>query len=244
MSWILSNIIKKTKKNPPICSVIVPAAGNATRMGGLNKMFAELNGIPVLVHTLMALNQCPLVMEIIVVTRGDLIVPVSQLCRDFEIAKVTKVIVGGDERLNSVFAGVEEARSDADIIAIHDGARPFPTLNLLNEVISRGAETGAAAPAVPLVDTIKQAKNGVIEQTVDRSCLWAIQTPQVFDAALIRGALQKAITDNTVLTDDCSAVERLGMKVCLTQGEQTNLKITTPFDLIIGQAILQSREGF
>lgn len=244
MSWSLNKLMKKAKKTYPICSVVVPAAGSATRMEGINKILTTLDGTPILALTLQALEQCPLVTEIIVVTRRDLIVVVSQLCREFQISKATKVIVGGECRLDSVFAGVQEVRSDADLIAIHDGARPFPTQALLHEVFSCGATKGAAAPAVPLVDTIKQAKAGVVEKTIDRSGLWAIQTPQVFEASLIRGALQQAITDNAVLTDDCSAVERLGMKVAITQGEQTNLKITTPFDLMVGLAILQSREGF
>ena len=134
------------------------------------------------------------------------------------------------------------SEEDAELIAIHDGARPLLPADVLEEVLHRAAQTGAAAPAVPITDTVKRSENGLAVETVDRSTLFAVQTPQVFQADLIRAAVQKALEDGEVLTDDCAAVERLGMKVSLTRGSRENLKLTTPFDLIVGEAILDARE--
>ena len=112
---------------------------------------------------------------------------------------------------------------------------------VLNEVVARGWATGAAVPAVPITDTIKREENGQTVETVDREQLRAVQTPQVFEAGLIRAALEKAVQDGESLTDDCAAVERLGMRVSLTAGSRENIKITTPFDLLLGEAILEGR---
>ena len=131
----------------------------------------------------------------------------------------------------SVQNGLQEVRRDAQLIAIHDGARPFLSQQVLMEVLETAAKTGAAAPAVPLVDTIKRVQQQVAVETVDRSTLMAVQTPQVFQADLIRAAIQKAITDGEMLTDDCGAVERMGMKVTMTTGSRENIKITVPSDL-------------
>ena len=201
-------------------------------MEGIDKILEPLGELPVLVRTLQVFQSCDLVHEVIVVTRENLIVPVSQLCRDFMLDKVTKVMVGGAERVLSVRIGVQEARRDAALIAIHDGARPLLSREVLEEV------------AIPMVDTIKRAERGVVVETMDRSSLWAVQTPQVFEASLIRAALEKAVADGETLTDDCAAVERIGMKVSLTRGDRENIKLTTPFDLMVGEAIIRQREGY
>ena len=239
MAGLLS--LFKKKPGPPRCSAVIVAAGSARRMEGIDKMLAELGELPVLVHTLYAFQDCTLVDEIVVVTREDLLVEVGRLCKDFALDKVTKVVVGGAERLHSVQAGLGEVRPEAELIAIHDGARPLASQELLAAAITQAASTGAAAPAVPVTDTLKRAEDGLAVETVDRSALWAVQTPQVFEAGLIRGAIQKAVEDGVALTDDCAAVERLGMKVVLTPGSRENIKITTPFDLLLGEAILEYR---
>ena len=159
-------------------------------MEGIDKILEPLGELPVLVRTLQVFQSCDLVHEVIVVTREDLIVPVSQLCRDFMLDKVTKVMVGGAERVLSVRIGVQEARRDAALIAIHDGARPLLSREVLEEVLKKAAVTGAAARH-PMVDTIKRAERGVVVETMDRSSLWAVQTPQVFEASLIRAALER-----------------------------------------------------
>jgi len=233
---------KRKGKVSPFCSVVVAAAGAASRMEGQDKMLVSIGGIPVLARTLLGLERCPLVNEIIVVTREEKIPVVAGLCKDYLIEKAVKVIVGGETRTQSVYRGVQECSCKAEIIAIHDGARPFVTQQELREVFVKGAQTGAAAPAVPVKDTVKEAENGVVVSTPDRSRLFAIQTPQVFEASLIKAALVRAQEENWSLTDDCALVERLGMKVSLTQGSYENIKITTPIDVALGEAILAWRE--
>lgn len=223
------------------CSVVVVAAGTASRMQGIDKVLAPLGGVPILVRTLRVFQNCPDVSEIVVVTREDLLVEIGRMCKEYLLDKVSKIIVGGSERVLSVRAGLREVDREAQIIAIHDGARPFLTQEVLDQVLHQAAASGAAAPAVPVNDTVKRAENNIVLETVDRSSLWAVQTPQVFQADLIRAAVEKAVADKAPVTDDCSAVERLGMRVVLTVGDRQNIKVTTPFDLMLGEAILTER---
>ena len=201
----------------------------------------ELAGVPVIIHTLRALDNCPRIHEIIVVTREDLLIPVSKLCREYAVDKVAKVVVGGSTRAQSVYFGVREVSKQAALIAIQDGARPLLSQEVLQDVVVAAGKCGAAAPAIPVKDTIKRAENAVVTETPDRRELFAVQTPQVFEADLIRAALYKAVDENLPITDDCSAVERLGMKVTLTQGADDNIKITTPADLVLAEALLAWR---
>lgn len=232
---------RKKKTAPPLCSAVVVAAGSARRMEGIDKILTPLGELPVLVHTLYAFQDCPVIGEVIVVTREDLLVEVSRLCKNFALDKVRKVMVGGAERIHSVQAGLREVDPEAELIAIHDGARPLVTSEVIEEAVAAAARSGAAAPAIPVIDTIKRWEDGLAVETVDRSTLRAVQTPQVFEAGLIRAATQKALEDGELLTDDCGAVERLGKKVTLTQGSRENIKITTPLDLVLGEAILTAR---
>ena len=229
---------KQKKRQEPCCSAVVVAAGSSTRMG-MDKLMLPLDETPVIVYTLRAVQAAPSVGEIILVTREDLIVPMSQLCQDYAISKVAKVVRGGPSRTQSVRLGTLEVSGDAQVIAIHDGARPFVSAEVIERAVAQAMETGAAAPAVPVKDTIKVAHDGVVESTPDRACLFAVQTPQVFESSLIKAALQKALDDGLELTDDCAAVERLGMKVALTRGDERNIKLTTPEDLAVAQAILE-----
>lgn len=238
---ILSRLFSCGKQEKAItCSAIVAAAGRATRMGE-DKILLPLGDTPVILHTLWALESSAYITEIIVVTREDLLVLVSQLCKDAGLRKVKKIVVGGESRTASVLAGVREADPASDLIAIQDGARPLVTKEIIENVILKAADCGAAAPAVPLKDTVKRAINGVVESTPDRSELFAVQTPQVFEHGLILGALEKGIADGVELTDDCAAVERLGMRVSLTEGSYDNIKLTTPEDVIVAEAILERR---
>ena len=143
--------------------------------------------------------------------------------------------------MESVLAGLREVNPKSELVAVHDAARPLATVEIIEETISMAREWGAAAPAVPVKDTIKRAVNGVVENTLNRSELFAVQTPQVFEHGLILGALEKAATDRVELTDDCSAVELLGIPVHLTQGSYENIKLTTPEDLATAEAILGRR---
>ncbi|MCD7947844.1 MAG: 2-C-methyl-D-erythritol 4-phosphate cytidylyltransferase [Oscillospiraceae bacterium] len=233
---------KEREQAHPYCAAVVPAAGLGTRMGGEDKVLLTLGGVPVLARTLRALDNCPLIDELIVVTREELIVPVGRLCQEYAYAKVRKVVLGGESRTASVLAGICEVSRETALIAIHDGARPLVSPSVLEQVLQKGAETGAAAPAVPLKDTVKRAENGIVRETPARESLFAVQTPQVFEAGLIKAALTRALEDGAPLTDDCAAVERLGMTVHLTAGDERNIKITTPVDLAVGTALLDWEE--
>jgi len=208
---------------------------------GADKALMPLGDVPMLLRTLRALEVCDYITEIIVVTREDLLVTIGQLCKDAALGKVRKVVVGGETRTASVLAGVREADPAAGLIAIHDGARPLVSRDILDRTIEKAGAAGAAAPAVPVKDTLKRAVNGVVESTPDRSELFAVQTPQVFEHGLILAALEKAVADGAELTDDCAAVERLGMTVCLTEGSYENIKLTTPEDVAVAETILERR---
>ena len=228
----------------PRCTALVAAAGSSTRMGGINKLREPLDGIPVLVRTLTALQQAGRVDEIVIAAREEDLVEISQLCRTYGIDKCSKVIRGGQSRSESVLLAALEAREDAELLAVQDGARPLVTPELIDAVAAAAARTAAAAPAVPLKDTVKViCGDGTVEKTLDRDTLRAAQTPQIFESSLLKAALQSALEAGVPVTDDCSAVERLGKRVYLVEGDEENLKITTPADLILAEAILQSREG-
>ena len=239
MAGLLSLFEKKRKEY--FCSAVIVAAGSATRMEGIDKVIAPLGELPILVHTLYAFQDAPCIHEIVVVTREGLLGEVSRLCKEFDLNKVRKIVVGGAERTLSVQKGISECSAQADLIAIHDGARPLVTRQIIEQTVAVAAKTGAAVPAVPITDTVKREKDGLLVETADRSQLRGVQTPQVFDAGLIRTAIAKAVEDGVSLTDDCAAVERLGMKISITPGSRENMKITTPIDLIFGEAILEAR---
>lgn len=229
---------RRKKEAGPSCSVVVVAAGTSSRMG-FDKVLAEVGGLPVIVRCLQSFQDAPNVNEVVVVTRADLVPDVARLCQDYGLNKVVKVIRGGENRTQSARLGTLECDRKARLIAIHDGARPFVSVKVIEDAVAQAAANGAAAPAVPVKDTVKSARDGIVEQTLERSALYAVQTPQVFDGDLIRAALQKALDDGVELTDDCAAVERLGMKVVLTPGDERNIKLTTPTDLLIGEVLLE-----
>lgn len=242
MISFLKKFGRKSIKKSNICTMVVVAAGQATRMEGVDKILTMLNGDPVLVYCLRLFEKSERIHEVIIVTRKDLMVDLGKMCREFQLEKVSKIIVGGETRSESVLAGLQEVREDASLIGIHDGARPFLSENVLNEVLDAGLRTGAAVPAVSVTDTVKQGKDGLITKTLRRETLFSVQTPQVFEASLIQAAVQQAVEEKITLTDDSSAVERLGMKVTLTKGEYRNIKITTPLDLNIAEGILKQEE--
>ena len=239
---LIAKLLGHRKEDRPVCSAIVPAAGSASRMGGENKMLMLLDGIPVLARTLLELDGAELVDEIVVAAREQDILTVADLCREYGIRKNVKIVRGGEDRLESVLLASMECREDAAFLAVHDGARPLADRGFIDNVIRCAFRTNAAAPAVPVKDTIKIARDGIVESTPDRTTLFAVQTPQVFDAQLLRAALQSARDSGAVITDDCSAVERLGKQVYLTDGSYENIKITTPEDVSLAAAILRRRE--
>lgn len=231
---------RKAKLVPaPRCGCIVAAAGSSTRMGGVDKLFALVDGIPVLVRTLQALSASPYISEITVVTRQEKLLEVGALCRGACLPKVTQVIVGGDSRLESVYKGVNQLSEKVKLIAVHDAARCLVPQKVIDAAVLTAARCGAAVPAVEVKDTIKEFDGEFVTATPDRAALRAVQTPQIFRAELLRAALQKAMEDNWEVTDDSSAVERLGATVPLTPGDERNIKITTPIDLAVAEAILR-----
>ncbi len=231
---------KKQAPPKPPCSAVIVAAGSSTRMG-MDKVMLPLCGVPVIVHSIRAFQQAPSVGEVVVVTREDLIAPIAELCREYGLNKVSKVIRGGASRTESVRLGTLEAAADAAVLAVHDGARPLVTVEVIERTVTKALEANAAAPAVPVKDTVKVAVDGVVQSTPDRATLFAVQTPQIFEASLLRAALQKALDDNAAVTDDCSAVERLGMKVVLVPGDEQNIKLTTATDLVLAEGLMEGR---
>ena len=227
----------------PRCTALVAAAGSSTRMGGINKLLQPLDGVPVLVRTLTALQRAGRIDEIVVAAREEDVVEISRLCRTYGITKCAKVVRGGESRTHSVLLAALEARPDAALLAVQGGARPLVTPELIDAVAEAAARTAAAAPAVPVKDTVKVVRaDGTVDRTLDRDALRAIQTPQIFEASILKAALQSALEAGAAVTDDCSAVERLGKRVYLVEGDEENLKITTPVDLLLAEAILKDRE--
>jgi len=241
ISKLASAFIKKSKK--PFCTAVVVAAGSSNRMGGEDKIFAPLGGIPVLAHSLITLENAPCINEIVIVTREDNIVPAADLCAEFSITKATKIVTGGDERVDSVIIGVSEASPKAELIAVHDGARPFVSAKIVSDTVAKAYANKAAAPYIPVNDTIKTIRDGAIVNTLDRSTLAAMQTPQVFNADILKAALHNAKSKGLAVTDDCSAVELLGVTVYLTEGSFENIKITRQTDMVVAESILKAREG-
>ena len=224
------------------CAVIVAAAGQSRRMEGGSKLTMDLDGLPVLVRTLRGLQAARQVDEILVAARRTELESISKLCRDYGITKCVQVVAGGKTRVESALRAAME--TDAPLLGVHDGARPLASPELIDRVIAAASRCGAAAPAVPVKDTVKRVrKDGAVEETLDRAVLRAVQTPQVFDADLLKAALQSALETGFPATDDCSAVERLGKVVFLVEGEEENLKITTPLDLDLAEAILRRRKA-
>lgn len=236
--------LKKVREiRRPRCAALVAAAGSSTRMGGVNKLLQPIEGVPVLARTLAAFQVAGSVDEIIVAAREEDILEISQLCRTYGLTKCAKVIRGGENRVHSAMLAALEASPEMELLAVHDGARPLVTPELIDRVAAAAARCSAAAPAVMLKDTVKAIReDGGVEETLDRDRLRAVQTPQVFEASLLKAALQSALEQEAPVTDDASAVERLGKVVFLVEGEEENLKITTPMDLILAEAIVKARE--
>lgn len=223
-------------------SAVLVAAGSSRRMGGQNKLLLPLAGEPVVVHTARAFEQCAEVDEIIVVTRAENIPQFEALMVRAGIGKCRRVTAGGSTRQQSVLNGVMAADRACTHYAIHDGARPLCTPELLRRVIEDAVRYGAATAGVPAKDTIKVVDSQhMILDTPDRAALYHTQTPQVFEAARYRAAAETARAQGKDFTDDCQLLENSGVRVYMSEGAYTNIKITTPEDLLFAQAILSER---
>lgn len=231
------------EKNRTHCTAVIVAAGSASRMQGIDKIMADLCGKPVIVHTMERFQNASCIDEIVVVARQDRVETMEQLVKTYHIDKVSAVVPGGDSRMESVEAGLRAASKQTVLAAIQDGARPLVTEEIIKKTVDKALSYHAAAPAVPVKDTIKViSEDGRVENTPDRDTLRAVQTPQVFDRDLLLAAWQRAKKEKLHYTDDCGAMEGLGVHVYLTEGSEENLKITTPLDMQVAELILKGRE--
>lgn len=234
---IIKNIFGKKGNN--YTSAIIVAAGSGSRMNcAENKQLIEINGTPVIAHTISAFQNAETVDEIVVVASEAILDTVKRIVTDYEFSKVTNVVVGGSTRQKSVLCGINAVNENTDYIAIHDGARPFTTSQLINLVNNTAYENNAAAPGIKVTSTVKVIdKNNFIKKTVDRDDLRLIQTPQTFNYKKYKTLLFSAMANNKEFTDDCQLFEDKNIKIAFVDGESTNIKITTDDDLIFANAI-------
>jgi 2-C-methyl-D-erythritol 4-phosphate cytidylyltransferase len=222
--------------------VILPAAGQGKRMGaGKNKLLLELNGLPVLIHTIRVFEQDEACSNIIVAIHPQDEEEFRALITKFNVAKAIRLVPGGKERQDSIYNALKTVETDG-IVLVHDAARPFISEEHICRLTQMTEETGAAILGVPVKDTIKKVRDGVVVETVERSSLWAVQTPQAFRISLLTEAYQRAEKEHFLGTDDASLVERLGYPVTMVEGDYDNIKLTTPEDLYFAEAILEKRK--
>jgi len=226
-------------------SAIIVAGGKGTRMGAdVDKLFLELRGAPILVHTWRRFEKAREVHELVLVVRDGLEDTIQALARQEQFKKRFKVVRGGKERQDSVWNGLEALTPETDIVAIQDAARPCTTQAVIAATITAAREAGAAVAAQPITDTIKESADGkVIERTLDRGRLWAVQTPQTFRVDVIRRALSEVRNRGLLVTDDTAACELIGHPVRLVPASQPNPKVTRPEDLPYIELLLQRLEN-
>ena len=228
-------------------TAIVLAAGQGKRMHSkIQKQFMELGGIPVLCHSLRCFQESPQIRDIILVTGKEYVSWCKEEIVDkYGFSKVSAVVSGGKERYDSVYEGLCACKN-TDYVLIHDGARPFIDEAIIQRGLSAAAETGASVVGMPSKDTVKIADaEGNVSETPDRSRVWIVQTPQIFEYSLIYGAYTSIRTkDMTGITDDAMVAEHeTGVKIRFSEGSYQNIKITTPEDLAVAEAFLKERQG-
>lgn len=227
----------------PFVTAILVAAGNSTRMGGVNKQFLLIDGAPVLSRTVRAFADSPWIDEIIIAAREQDIADIYAMVRDYDLPKVTEIVKGGATRQESVFSAIRHCAQNAAYIAIHDGARPLVTSQVIGGTVEAALAHGAAATGVRVKDTIKvvDVQQRIVD-TLNRSTLWAVQTPQVFHKeSYLRAA--KAVQGSEDFTDDCKLFEAAGLPVYMVEGSYENIKITTREDVILAESILAGRDA-
>jgi 2-C-methyl-D-erythritol 4-phosphate cytidylyltransferase len=229
-------------QNPEHATAIIVAAGKGTRMGAnIDKLFLEVAGKPVVVHTWKRFDQATCIDEIILVVRDGMQAAFQELAEKFLLKKPFRLVVGGKERQDSVWNGLEAVSAKSEIVAIQDAARPCTSEALIAATIAAARETGAAVAAQPMTDTIKESADGeLIERTLDRARLWSVQTPQTFRVEVIRRALAEVRRQGLTVTDDTAACELIGQPVRLVVTAQPNPKVTRPEDLPYLAVLLQN----
>ena len=229
----------------PKTSVIIPAAGSGKRMGGnRSKQYLTIGDRPILIETLIVFSESPYIDEIILVSPADDLPLIKKMLKDYSLNKVSKIVIGGKERQDSIRNGLNSIDSQdpaRDIILVHDGVRPFINDEIIKEVIDSANRYGAAIVAVPVKDTVKKVWDASIIETMPRENLWLAQTPQAFSAKIIIDAYANAERKGLRGTDDASLVEAMGLDVKIVMGSYENIKITTPEDLIFAEAIKKER---
>lgn len=223
-------------------AVVIPAAGQGKRMqAGHNKQFLVLEERPLIIHTASVFEQDPWCKEIIVVANASEIYDMEGLFKEWGIRKVKQVVVGGNERQNSVHEGLKRLLPDHRVVLVHDGARPFVEREDIHRLVEQAEQTGAAVLGTKMKDTVKRTEGATVLETIDRASLWAVQTPQAFQAAVVTEAYDYAATHKIIGTDDTSLVEYMGRPVKIVEGSYDNIKLTTPEDMVVARAILQKR---
>ncbi|MDX6151356.1 2-C-methyl-D-erythritol 4-phosphate cytidylyltransferase [Marinococcus sp. PL1-022] len=223
-------------------AVVIPAAGQGKRMqAGHNKQFLVLEERPLIIHTASVFEQDPWCREIIVVANASEIYDMEELFEEWGIRKVKQVVVGGNERQNSVHEGLKRLLPEHRVVLVHDGARPFVEQEDIHRLVEQAEQTGAAVLGTKMKDTVKRTDGATVLETIDRSSLWAVQTPQAFQAAVVMEAYDYAAAHQIIGTDDTSLVEYMGRPVKIVEGSYDNIKLTTPEDMVVARAILQKR---
>ena len=206
----------------------------------VDKAFLSLGAKPVLVYSLMAFEKCPDVDEVVLVVRKERVEAARCAVQMFGCKKVIKIIAGGNQRQQSVANGLAAISADSEVVAVHDGARPCVAPDLISATIKSARQYGSGVAAVKITDTVKEVEKGMtISQTIDRTKLWRVQTPQTFKVALLRKAFVMVAKKKIKITDEASSVELIGDNVRLVQSSSSNIKITSPDDLVLAAALMR-----
>lgn len=241
---VIDKLKKGIQNNKNFCSAVIVAAGNSQRMGK-DKILMNIKDKPVIAYTLEAFQKSEYIDEIVVVTKLDNIALIADVCHEYGITKISKVVCGGKSRAESSLAGILSVSDKATHIAVHDGARPFVTGAVIERCMIASKSSAAVTPAISAIDTVRILnKKGTVISTPDRNLVALIQTPQVFEIDVIRNALTKAVEKKLPITDDCSAVEAMGVKVTVVSGDSDNIKLTTARDIYIAERIIEERSEF
>lgn len=238
----MNTAVKNNDNMKNVCAVIV-AAGTSSRMHGIDKQLLDIGGMPVIARAVSAFQKSEIISEIVIVTRENLIPIIKKMVYEYGFSKVKAVVKGADTRQKSVFNGISQSSENCEYIAIHDGARPFVTQEIIKNTVEAAVRYGAASAAQTVKDTVKTTdETGKIIKTVDRDTLRLMQTPQVFLKEAYVTAMN-TVADSEKFTDDCMLLEKFGKPVYAVNSSQLNIKITTREDIIFAQAILRSGEN-
>lgn len=241
VNGLISAFSKILNRKARYVSAVIVAAGSSTRMNGIDKIFYLLNEKPLISYSIEAFQKCNYINEIVLVCSASNIEKMKEVCSEFAFSKVKACIKGGDSREESSYIGIMKVNNKSDLVLIHDGARPFVNEQMINEVISAADTYNAATVAIPVTSTTKRVENGFVTDTIDRTNLFEIQTPQCFKSDIIKAGLKNVLDNKIAVTDDCMAVESIGIKPRIVQGSRENIKITVKEDLFIAKSIIENR---